>query len=208
MGFSKECTKCGRVKWWYQFTITGKSTTFSLRSNCKKCASKYAMEHRKRNYNKPHDKTDMELKRKRNKKWRYLNKKRLKEYQKQYYLINKDIIDKKNSRWQKDNKKAVNDYHRKFYKENPGLIKKWRSAYVKNNIDKIRTNAREKRAEGVKNLGDHYVMERIVRSLGLHRKNITPELIELKRQQLKYYRALRGMKDDIRSRDSGDPQAA
>lgn len=38
MGFSKQCPKCGKVKWWYRFGIY-KMGVFGLKSYCKACRS-------------------------------------------------------------------------------------------------------------------------------------------------------------------------
>ena len=48
------------------------------------------------------------------------------------------------------------------------------------------------------NLTDRYVKKTIRQSLGLKSKDIPPELIEMKRQQLKLHRAIRQAKRDVK----------
>ena len=42
MGFSKQCTKCGEVKWWYKFGKR-KRGLFNLQSSCKICVAQRSL---------------------------------------------------------------------------------------------------------------------------------------------------------------------
>ena len=42
MGFSKQCTKCGEVKWWYKFGKR-KQGLFNLNSSCKICVAQRSL---------------------------------------------------------------------------------------------------------------------------------------------------------------------
>ena len=42
MGFSKQCKKCGEVKWWYQFG-NRKQGLFNLNSSCKICVAQRSL---------------------------------------------------------------------------------------------------------------------------------------------------------------------
>ena len=131
MGFSKECTKCGKVKWWYKFYKI-KGHAFSLRSQCKSCGIEYRKE------------------------WKKLNKERTYIAEKMYRLKNRD----------------------KSY------------AYANKRKKKLRIE-----------LSDWYVKQLLCSCGGVKSDEIPQELIDMKRQQLTLYRAIRGAKNDIRPRD-------
>jgi len=118
MGFSKECTKCGRVKWWYEFDRGKKGCKFSIESQCSNCSKAYQKKSREKN----------------------------------------------------------KDKRRRRYVENRDEIFARMKCYLQKEMDE---------------LSDNYVKKLICRQFRIKRKDITQNLVILKRQQLKIYRALR-----------------
>ena len=82
MGFSKQCTKCGEVKWWYQFGKR-KQGLFNLQSSCKTCVSQRSLRWAKKNQEKVIDIY---------RKWKEKNPEKVKEHCRNYYHKNKFII--------------------------------------------------------------------------------------------------------------------
>ena len=82
MGFSKRCTKCGEVKWWYQFGKR-KQGLFNLQSSCKTCVSQRSLRWTKKNQEKVIDIY---------RKWKEKNPEKVKEHCRNYYHKNKFII--------------------------------------------------------------------------------------------------------------------
>jgi hypothetical protein len=69
MGFSKQCTKCGEIKWWYKFSLsrtTHSKGIFSLVCSCKTCqakiAKKYYSDPKNREKNRQYKRKDKERK--------------------------------------------------------------------------------------------------------------------------------------------------
>ena len=129
------------------------------------------------------------------KKWSLKNAERLKKYRKKYYIENKEKI--KEYRKSEKVKKYNKDYHNK---NKDDLLKKMREKYwqdpiksrqrVKDyylkNKDHIRKNEKKK----VQKLDDRYVKEKLKRN-GYKLKDITPELIQVKRSLLKINRFIK-----------------
>jgi hypothetical protein len=82
MGFSKRCTKCGEVKWWYQFGKR-KQGPFSLQSSCKPCIAQRSSIWARKNPEKARESY---------RKWKDNNPEKVKERCKNYYHKNKFII--------------------------------------------------------------------------------------------------------------------
>jgi hypothetical protein len=83
MGFSKQCTKCGKIKWWYQFGKR-KRGLFNLQSSCRPCVAQRNLKWVKKNQGKLKDGY---------RKWKEKNPERAKEnsrkhYQKDQFIIN------------------------------------------------------------------------------------------------------------------------
>jgi hypothetical protein len=82
MGFSKRCTKCGKVKWWYQFGKR-KQGLFNLQSICKACVSQYSLRGSRKNQEKVKDSY---------RKWKEKNPEKAKESRRKHYHKNKFIV--------------------------------------------------------------------------------------------------------------------
>jgi 5-bromo-4-chloroindolyl phosphate hydrolysis protein len=86
MGFSRQCTKCGKVKWWYKFS-KNKEGEFGLRAKCKACLSKEDKKYYKGYYKKNKEKISSK---KRN--YYRKNKEKICRHDSDYYKRNRDII--------------------------------------------------------------------------------------------------------------------
>jgi hypothetical protein len=84
MGFSKQCTKCGEVKWWYRFGKR-KQGSFSLQSSCKPCIAQRSLIWARKNYEKVRESYG---------KWKDKNPEKAKEYSRKHYQKNKFIVSK------------------------------------------------------------------------------------------------------------------
>ena len=54
-------------------------------------------------------------------------------------------------------------------------------------------------------LSDGYVKDKLVQQCSINRDYISDKMVELKRQQLKLFRARKEVRDEIRSRNPGNP---
>lgn len=172
---TKVCTKCNTKKDIQSFT--------SSSYHCKECVKIYNVEYRKRNAEKIKRKTAT------------------------YHQINKDKIKKRSAQWAKDNPEKVKAKQAKYVSKNKDKIKKakkkyeannkdkvrsWRAKYVLKNSETIKAKQRKHNRKTIEQLADYY----IVRLLCQHNKLLTPEtippeLIALKRVQLKLKRYLK-----------------
>jgi hypothetical protein len=82
MGFSKQCTTCSEVKWWYQFGKRKKGA-FNLQSLCKACVAQRSLRWTKENPEKVRDAY---------RKWKEKNSERAKEIRQKHYQKNKFLI--------------------------------------------------------------------------------------------------------------------
>ena len=200
MGFSKECTKCGRVKWWYQFGVRKNSYAFSLRSNCKSCACKYSKKYRKGVAfltRQTDEKYRQRLKEKK-RDWYQKNKERISKEQRIYRNIktNKERIAKYQKEYQKKNKQKLVACAKQYYQENKELCVKCRKKYRQENKESLSEYAKKWRKENAERLTDRYIIRGIMAVARWHNceinpEDIPPELIELKRRALKTYRLIK-----------------
>lgn len=128
-------------------------------------------------------------------KYAYTEKYKIKnrEYQAKYLAKNKEIINQKKRQWRKENPEKEKMFYYKYFNRRS----KYRKAYYKDNLDKIKKYresdiVKEKEALQVKELYDVYVISTIKRLINMTSKEIRkcPELIELKRAQLKLNRLI------------------
>ena len=98
----------------------------------------------------------------------YVNKEKIKNRLKVYYEANKDEIKSIQKTYKKVNKDKIKDYKKNYYEANK---------------DKLNAHAMDK----VKQLSDGY----IAKKLRIPLSDCPPELIELKRAQLKLIRAIK-----------------
>lgn len=93
--------------------------------------------------------------------------------------------------------------HRLEYSKKSGKIIKNRGReWRKKNREWLGAYSRNRKKMDREKINKAYIKLLIWKAMGLKAREITPELIKLKRQQVKLYRALREVKNDIRSDDS------
>jgi hypothetical protein len=111
MGFSKQCSQCGKIKFWYEF-YKDRSCMFSVKTHCRACESK-----NKKKYREDNPEKVKELDRK----YREAHPERIKEKQRKYREAHLDY-----------NKEAK----RKFKEANPDYdYKNWFKNKLKNDPD-------------------------------------------------------------------------
>ena len=113
--------------------------------------------------------------------------------------------------YRKNNQEKIKGKHTLYKKKNREKIKKRKALYRKNNQEKIRYYNRDYHRDHYKNnrekglkrsvmrcecLTDGYIKERLTRQVkgrkeSIKKLDITPEMIELKRMQLKFFRELK-----------------
>lgn len=185
---TKRCSRCGEEKPLSEFKKNPRNKD-GYEYTCKICESK------------------------RQKEWRLKNRDAIKEYQKRYneahrlqknagqrqrYLKSKGGILKRQSEYYKiydDDFKKSCRIREKIYMANYRLkhrnrLKQQRKQYYTNNREEILLKAKERDTKNRVNLSDSYIISRL-KGRGFSLSDITPELIELKRQQLKLERAYR-----------------
>jgi len=113
-----------------------------------------------------------------------------KAYKKAYYKAYRKAQMKAHYKANSENIKAQQKAYRKANSEH---IKAQQKAYRKANSEHTKELAKEYDKARVDSLLDSYV----VRSLNMKKEEVTPELLELKRDQLKIFRLLREAKNGI-----------
>ena len=109
----------------------------------------------------------------------------MKAYNKAYRKANSENIKAQSKAYRKANSENIKAH----YKANSEHIKAYMKAYNKANSE----NIKERDKVRVDSLLDSYV----VKSLNMKKEEVTPELLELKRDQLKIYRLLKEAKNGI-----------
>ena len=115
-----------------------------------------------------------------------LCKKCAKEYNKEYWAKNKDKFKERGKEYRAKNKDKLKEYRAK----NKDKFKEHRAK----NKDKFK----EYKKEGTVKLSNVYV-KGMLRTSGIKKHQITPELIELKKQQILLYREIKNIKGDIKN---------
>lgn len=103
-----------------------------------------------------------------------------KQYGRQYRKDNKEYVYRTIREWKINNPVKVNEYKRR-----------WRIRNIE--------YSKKRREEAIENLDGGYVLEKIRRQYGLSASDLkmsdaTPDMIEMKRRNLKYYRELNQLK--------------
>ena len=98
-----------------------------------------------------------------------------------------------NKAYRKANSENIKAQSKAYRKANSEHIKAQQKAYRKANSENTKELAKEYDKARVDSLLDSYV----VKSLNMKKEEVTPELLELKRDQLKIYRLLKEAKNGI-----------
>lgn len=107
---------------------------------------------------------------------------------------NRERIKESKMIWAKNNQQKVKESREKYIKNNTEKVREYRKRWRKNNPEKMK----EINAAIVSLLRSNYVKNIIHRKYGIQHSEIPTELIEMKRKQLKYYRELRQLKEELK----------
>ena len=168
---TKKCSKCGEVKDLENEFNKRRETKDGFHKECKLCVNKAAREYAEKN--KEHQ---LQYRRR----WRKANAEKVKEYQ---------------VKWEKANPEKVNGRARQWRKANP---EKYRKTYHKW-ADKNKERIKEWGLRSRNLLTDMFVRNIIKQQINLNFRQITPEMIEAKREQLLFYRELKNLKQEVQN---------
>ena len=167
---TKICTKCGKRKKLGEF-VAHKDCIGGVGGACKKCEVSYQKAYYQSNrekckaYSKAYYQSNSEK-----------CKAYQKEYQKAYYQSHKEQSRKQGRKWYS------------AYREKVHLIQK---KYRDCNQDKIKESHHKHQKKSAKNMSDTYMRRMLVQETNLNYKDITSEMIQIKREYLTIYRMLR-----------------
>lgn len=199
------CSNCGEYKEISEF-YKSKGSKFGYLRKCKKCI----IADRKEYVNKNRDKVNSRNKgyyhtttwrkegmkkykennpekiKESSDKWRKNNPEKIKERHQKWYKENKEESNLVTKEWRKNNREKVNGYSRDFRKKHKDKVLKSVKKWGKKNPEKVRAYQRKCMVSVRKNLGDMYIRN----LLGLSKSDVTQELIETKRLQVKIKRLI------------------
>lgn len=113
-------------------------------------------------------------------------KEKRKIYMKEYKKKNKEILRKKNKEY--NDRPEIKKRAKKYSQDNVGKIKNYIKVYRIENKKEIRATDNKFYRKQRKDLSDGYMKCLLIRTLKIDRQLITPELINLKREQMKLKR--------------------
>ena len=188
---TKQCNKCKEIK---EFVLFKKQFA--------RWTTKDGVKHKKRTY-----KICKECDNKYNRDYHNKNKARINETKRIIYWNDHEKTLKDRAAFRDSHREATTEYQKKYHQENKKTIAQRNKEWVKNNPEKKRKAANKyackpeikikgslKSKKAVKNLEDRYVKDIIVKRTSLTRADISDELVEIKREQLKILRILRNDK--------------
>lgn len=163
----KICTKCGEEK-------PATLEFFNKRKGgitgvCKICRNARIREIYSNNPKKFRERTE---------RWKNKNPEKLKAIKKKWSSVNAKRVKETKAKWRKENAERVKEVNAKWRKENPERLK-------------------EKGQRYRDNLYDGYVKYVISKKFDIPQKEISRELTEAKRRELKYYRELKQLKKQV-----------
>ena len=192
----KTCSKCGETKPLSDYH-NKKSIPGGKAYQCKECVNRMERERRVRDGDRirqvesKYRDANRSAKSDINKRYRQKNKTVLLQREKEYREANRDAINERCRKYHHRNKDEINAKHRKRYAlTRPAQIEKGKK-YREKNREKIRTKSKKHQKRYSDNLSDTYI-KALLKAHGssLVAEDIPPELIIMKRAQLKLYRAL------------------
>ena len=194
MGFSKQCTKCGKVKWWYEFE-RAKAGKFSLNSYCFPCKRLRQNEYRKKNK----DRENLRIKQYRNKNRDHISKRNrehrldnIERYRERDRERRKKYLEKiKVTLWKYNQKPETKARRRELYLKNRNHILKRMKEWREKNPDKIKKYEKNKSEVVRKTLPDYYIKNGLCQKSNLKPSDIPQELVEFQRERIKLIRALK-----------------
>ena len=127
-----------------------------------------------------------------NKKYRKQNRDKILEYGKEYHKQNQDKRNLESKEYYKQNRDKILKYRKEYREQNQDK----RKEYYKQNQDKRKEYYKQNRDK----LEDNYIKNSLSNISGIKFKDISPELIEAKREQIKLYRLIKKIKNELRSK--------
>jgi len=175
---TKKCSKCGEVKELESGFHKSNRNKDGYYSSCKVCHQQ-------------HYKDNKERYRENHRQWAKKNPERTREFKRQWAKKNIEQRKARALEYRKKNREKINERSRNNYKRDKERYQKYRDEHLE-----------ETKEYGLKRsvlLEDTIVRYRIRHRSGLENHQITPELIELKREQLLFYRELKNLKQEVRN---------
>lgn len=116
-------------------------------------------------------------------------------------LRHQEAYNKRQKRYREQNIERLREISRKNYRKNPDAYKKRADQWRKNNTEKALAMDKRTRNRNRERLNDNYLKRLLIKdTLGLSYQDVTPELIELKRKQLKIYRDVKQQEENTNRR--------
>lgn len=212
---TKTCSKCGEVKGLGEFH-KHKARKDGLTAWCKQCAIAAAHSYRQANLDAVREKErlraaalTMEERRSKHQKWRDANREYVRqtgrETMRKLYRLNPEKFRAARREWYANNPEKARASHAKWYAENPDRVAEYGREYRSANADRVaaflaaykarpevKAALKARKQRDVAELGNNYV-KRVIFPDGIP-KNVPPELIALKREQLTIKRMARELK--------------
>ena len=109
---------------------------------------------------------------------------------KAYYAANRERALAKQKAYAKDNREAIRER----------VLAAAKTYYAANRV-RVAAYKKAHSSAGVASLSDQYVYELLTQDRTLHRKQVTPQLIELKRMQLQIHRANKTLTQPLKEKE-------
>jgi len=123
------------------------------------------------------------------------NKEKIAEGKRKYREKNREKIAEGKRKYQEENKEKIALKSKKYYSENQEKIKKYREENKEKNNAKLRNQSRVLHDNHVRSV----IWNSIYRTYGIKPKDITPEMIELKRELMQFKRLEKEINNVINS---------
>ena len=172
----KQCTKCGKWKELEEF--------YRLNNQCRECAKEY-----RRKYRIEHIDEIKET----NRKYRAEHIKEIKEYVKKNWYKYADKQKEYGRKYKIEHAEEIKERNRKYCAEHAEEIKKRGKKYYAEHADEAKEYELENRAE----LKDGYIRNGLNKSYGIKKSQITPEMIQDRREEIMVYRELKQLREAI-----------
>jgi len=182
---TKQCVNCNEEKEIKLFT-PDKRSPLGVRNTCKKCTKILRGKYQKEYYQ-----LNKEKKKEAARLWKLNNEDKVVEYKKEYAKL--EYVKQKNR-----------DRSNKSYHDNDGKRKQYLKTWYYQNVDTVRKSKRDwfrknigiemsKKREEIHGLSDSYLKDRIRIQYGINAESLkyNPEIIELKRFELKVKRYIK-----------------
>ena len=117
-----------------------------------------------------------------------------KELHKINYIKNKKKVKDQKQRWAKAHRQQINIRQQQLRKANSDRYRQYQRQWALKHPEQCKNWGRKRGRQEIINLADRYI-KNILRSIGI--SQITPQMIQLKREQIMVHRALQSLKEAI-----------